>query len=723
MGQAISFADLGGIPAPPPQKQQSRGIDFSDLGGIPATAPQPTQAAPPAAPHTAMERLFGAHPLDDALSVVGTHLKNIVAAPYHAFADAPRDTQEQQDKGSTPADGAIPNALGQFGLGVDRMLVQPTRTALRTGIAQYKAGNIASKNDYDEQGNYHPSAVGSVMDAIPIAGPWARGVENDAHKYGAVPALLGLGTDIIAPTAASKAIAAIPHLPNTLLRNPLTRSADTPLPGTITTPRLRYQAAQRLGVNLDAADATGSPILQQVKNLNENSLTAAPTYGRAKAANLGAVDSATDNILNQMSPHDRTTGGTILQNDLRANHAGLQANATAGFDSLPQGIAIPGLEEVGKTAQDIARENSAYQQQFPSLKPTKAMNVVGDVGGLGPKPPPPVRLSPFVDEGGQPIPSSIQAPTRQPASFGTGQKLRSDLLDFTRNNPDIVQNQGNGFIQRLAGQTDDALTNASSSLTPEQLETFRAANSYWKDMKGTYDSPSSPYYSAVRPVGAGGVDPAKLSSGFGSQTPNFVTDLKSRVSPEGMGALQRGVAEKALGSAPGGGYNFQTFPRKFRSLPEDYAGELFGDHALRLNDLADTTHALNRDFNPSGSGRLNLKNAEMGEGGAAVGGAFLGRPEALLATGAYHAAQYGTAKLMNSPAFVKWLMTTPEESAAPALKTGIGNPFMKPIGLGAPIGAGDTSLRRLPNPLLQGQGILAAPDDSKTGLKRLPVRR
>jgi hypothetical protein len=700
--QAISFSDLGGIPAQPPARQQNRGIDFSDLGGIPASMP-PAQAAVPSVPQTAMQRLFGAHPIDDALNVVGTHVKNLAAGPYHAFTDAPQDQQEAQEMGTTPGSGLAARTLGHIGLGAARMLVNPTLNAARTSIQQARVGNTGlgtSQSEYDAQGNYLPTAASSAMDAIPLAGPWARGIENDARKHGAVPALLGLGTDVAAPMAAGKAISlagANPRLPDTLLRRPLTGVADTTIPGTITTPRLRYQAAQRLGVNLDAADATGSPVLQQVKNLNENSLFAAPTYGSAKAANLSAVDNATDSILNRMSPHDRTVGGTILQNDLRANQAGLQSNATAGFDSLPQGIPIPGLEEVGKTAQDIARENAAYQDLFPSLKPTKAMNVVGDVGGLGPKPPAPVRLSPFVDEGGKPIPSAVQASAPQAASFGTGQKLRSDLLDFTRNNPDIVQNQGNGFIQRLAGQTDDALTNASSSLTPAQLETFRQANAYWKDMKGTYDSPSSPYYSAVRPLGSGGVDPAKLSSGFGPQTPNFVADLQSRVSPEAMGAVQRGVAEEALGSAPGGGYNFSTFPRKFRSLPDDYAGELFGDHALRLNDLADTTHALNRDFNPSGSGRLNLKNAEMGEGGAAIGGVFLGHPGALLGTGIYHAAQYGTAKLMNSPGFVKWLMETP---SAPALKTGIGNRLVNPLesgaSLAAPVIGGGNSLRRLP---------------------------
>lgn len=68
------------------------------------------------------------------------------------------------------------------------------------------------------------------------------------------------------------------------------------------------------------------------------------------------------------------------------------------------------------------------------------MSVVDDIGSLGPQPSPPIRLSPFYDERGQPDHIVCQTPPRQQVSFGTGQKLRSDLPDFTLNNPDIVQN-------------------------------------------------------------------------------------------------------------------------------------------------------------------------------------------------------------------------------------------------------------------------------------------
>jgi hypothetical protein len=156
------------------------------------------KAAPVAAPtgQTATSRLLGDNPLSDLGSVVGSHLKNLVAGPYHAFADAPRNPEEAQEKGTGPNSGPIANALGQFGLGAARMFVNPTIDSGRAAISSFKAGN---KTD----------AANHAMDAIPIAGPWAKSIEDDAQTHGALPALAGLGVDIAAPAAISKGLGAI----------------------------------------------------------------------------------------------------------------------------------------------------------------------------------------------------------------------------------------------------------------------------------------------------------------------------------------------------------------------------------------------------------------------------------------------------------------------------------------------------------------------------------
>ena len=181
----------------PGQAPEAAGNDDWKVWQTPDTPP-PTQQAP----QTILQRAFGTGP-SSTLSSVGSHLANMVTGPYHAFADAPRNPQEQQIKGTNDSSGPISNALGQFGLGAARMFVEPTMDAGREAIKQAKAGNIAGK-EYDAQGNYSPNALGSAMDAVPIAGQWARSVETEAHQKGALPALAGMATDIAAPVGAGK---------------------------------------------------------------------------------------------------------------------------------------------------------------------------------------------------------------------------------------------------------------------------------------------------------------------------------------------------------------------------------------------------------------------------------------------------------------------------------------------------------------------------------------
>lgn len=205
---------------PPPGK-----VDYAALAKqAGATSSTPTADAPVAgagdygvpqpAAHSAVDMqpsllgspgraVFGDKPISDSISMAGSHLKNMVAGPYHAFTDAPRNPEEQSIKGAD-ADSSLPaRSLGQFGLGASRMLLQPTSDAMKEAGNQLKKGNYAPLNNYDGEGNYHPSVQSSLMDAVPIIGPWNRNFQNDANQKGIVPALAGLATDIYAPKAAA----------------------------------------------------------------------------------------------------------------------------------------------------------------------------------------------------------------------------------------------------------------------------------------------------------------------------------------------------------------------------------------------------------------------------------------------------------------------------------------------------------------------------------------
>lgn len=190
--------DLSAGLSPAPAKTSGASDDIDLSAGM--------NPAPQAAPPTPMsQKAFGANPVSGTLSSVGSHLLNMVAGPYHAFTDAPQNPAEQRIK-SLPGNSGI---LGQLDLGAARMFAEPTAKAIKQVGAQAKAGNYGlglKDTTYDDQGNYQPTALSSAMDAVPIAGPWARGVETEAHQKGALPALAGLGTDILAPIGAGKLI-------------------------------------------------------------------------------------------------------------------------------------------------------------------------------------------------------------------------------------------------------------------------------------------------------------------------------------------------------------------------------------------------------------------------------------------------------------------------------------------------------------------------------------
>ena len=172
------------------------------------TAPIPKPSASgsgaPTAPSTPrLQKAFGANPISDTLSSVGSHLANMVTGPYHAFTDAPQNAAEQRIK-NLPGNSGI---MGQLDLGAARMFAEPTIRAAQQVGTQAKAGNYglgAKDTTYDDQGNYKPTAFSSAMDAVPIAGPWARQVETEAHQKGAVPALAGLAIDALAPREIAK---------------------------------------------------------------------------------------------------------------------------------------------------------------------------------------------------------------------------------------------------------------------------------------------------------------------------------------------------------------------------------------------------------------------------------------------------------------------------------------------------------------------------------------
>ena len=432
-------------------------------------------------------------------------------------------------------------------------------------------------------------------------------------------------------------------------RGAIAGDVNAPIAGTDVTPAARYAAMQRVGVQPSAAEATNSTPLNIAEKVNQNSLTAAPTYAAARARNLDALNDYTHSLLDKMGPEDAEAGGAVVQKGLRYAQEDLQNQAAQGFKALDE--ATDGRMLQGKTLQQTAQRiydaNADYYKAHPDLVPTNAWNIVKDLAGAPEKTRSLTPVQQMQNDLSGSAAGSRSVPFQsRPMSFSEVHQLRSDLLEMVRANPDIVKNQATGWIQQLANAADQTMTQGAGALNPEGTQIYRAANQAWADMKATYDNPSHPFYSAVRTP-----SPSTLVKGI-QRTPEAAGQLVKALGRDGIGPIQRGVAEDLLGTTKEGNYNFGNFQGRLNKLPQGYAERLFSpDQLQHLRDIADTGTVLNADANPSGSARLGQGIAEGAEGLRSVTNLH-----ELAGNAVYHAGQYGLSKVMNYPGFVDWLM-------------------------------------------------------------------
>ncbi len=439
-------------------------------------------------------------------------------------------------------------------------------------------------------------------------------------------------------------------------RSALTKGVDEPIANTSTTPRQRYEAAQRSGVNLDLADATENPFAKGLKAVNQDSLFGSSTYEKARGARVAGLNDFTDTTVNEMSPLDRETGGYKLQDLFKNNQQSLKQASDEGHGYIQKTYGdapVADPSTLSSAAERIQQDQAQHLSEFPSLKPGKVSAVVDDAARFGKTKPTSVVDSGLVDEYGHSLPSTRQPEPTPPPTIGDALKARSGILDMYQNNPELVKSSSDAQLQQLVGATHDTVMD---SLPGDAQKTLRDAQLSFKEMKQKYDNPSSPLYDMVRTA-----NPSAKTAGIGPTTPESIRDLVGRVGDEGTGIMQRGMAEKLLGNAPGAdAYNFKAFPRQLSNLPQDYARELFGDENLqKLRDISDTSQALTKDLNPSGTAKQTQKLAEA---------------VTLLKTGGVAGLHYPLARLMNSPALVDMVMNPKPLVRAPRYATPIFQP-------------------------------------------------
>lgn len=646
----IDFSSIGGIPVNPPPPTGG-GIDFSSIGGKPV---QPAPVAPQAAPGM-LSRVYDAvvnskpfdllvnKPVADTLSGsanwTARHLADFSPGGWlqerlmRATGQlAPDQTLYDKVKDIATAPPTIEESkhplIGAFTRGLSGITTDLTDTAAGmtspVGIATMaaapvaKAGGLAgrlakvggstaaigfgAKGAYDAATNApdalkgDPDAIQKALGGAAMAAGGGAGLETAARDLAAGPGMFsGRMNERVAPNVTRSDMAA---------------------------------AAKAHDVNLDLADTTGSPVAKGVKKVVERTLGGSGTFEGNQQRNLQALEQWADDQLSSTGGQNvsRQMSGQMYKTSLQQDLDQLKTSATQKFTDLDRrlgGSPINGAQTVRAEASNILGENKSYYDAHPQMLPRDAWKNVQDLA------------------------------SKDNYSWSELHRLRSDIMEDYRNSPDKIKSQSEAWMQRMVKTIDDAMTNASSGLTPQDRQTFRDANEAWTQIKSTYDNPQHPYYSAIRAPGA-----SDIYAYLDKATPEFARQVKSTLGANAT-QFQREFVSRLL-DPKGNGVDFAGFQRRLNAVPAEYLEEMLGPQgAQQLRTLAATSKTLTDNANPSKTSDVMVKHGEMaGMASGMTASLITGNPiPAAVAIGT-PMAEKATATAMTKPSIVGRLSRT-----------------------------------------------------------------
>jgi hypothetical protein len=478
-----------------------------------------------------------------------------------------------------------------------------------------------------EQGNTSQSMGHSIAAAIPFAGPLAAGIGERAGTGDVAGATVEGLTYALAPKAIETVKSAPFEAPSTqgsLVPPPLQAMGSTaldasrrvgnrvagtgryadlvdePVQGSSYTKRDVYEAAKDNGVNLDLQQATGAPLPTVIKHGTESSIAGSGPIRANDARNIVAVQSWLDRLRNQMGFSDGTASkeqvGNAGKAALQQHQQGLESQAQDGFDQLTKevGNSQPDTSSIQAEAKKIVGDFSDYYEKHPELLPKRAWSILDNLANG-------VKSEASHSHGGA-LPAvdtsawDGTAPKEPPPdTWSDLQRLRSDLMNEYRSNPQIVGTQAEGWLKQMVGHIDDVMTDTATTLTPEQAATFREANDTWRQMKKTYDDPQSPLYSVVR-ANTG----MQAASTLSRLDPQYLRMI-SEASPETARNLRQTILDDVLDPKATGVLDPRNITKRLKNL--ERLGGLFTPEELhQIAMLGRVSDAVNQNLNPSGSG-------------------------------------------------------------------------------------------------------------------------
>lgn len=500
----------------------------------------------------------------------------------------------------------------------------------RVAEGQMSEGEEAA--DLAKQGEYSRAFAHGIASILPLIGPWeAQTVEQYYRQLGqgdvagAIGTLGGNAAVAAAMEAAPKVVGAagrgVKGIPGKIAEwQAPGRILDRPVsPGDLT-PRERYDAAKGMGVNLDRAQATNAPIPRMAKRVTENSLMGNRSFEENNAANVQALHSHAQGLLDQADPNNmsREDFGNQLQQALDAHkgqlidRAGTETKANGLLDQLDQrpmtreefgdearealeqhrqsmldqergiyedldkrlGDQGPKMDAVREKARGIYEKNKRFYDNHPeALKggDARVWSWVKDLAGVD-KP--------------EKVASAGSAKGAPADTWSDLQTARSHLLDVSRG-PEFVGDLATGWAKQLVGAIDETMTSAEKTpgLSAKDVKDFRQANAIHTRLKQLYDAPQSPFYWLARDEGI------KVADRLNSLSPQAARDFRESMGSvdreDLVGQQQRQFVQRLLDPAGNGQMDWDGFAGRWKKLPkEQTSAVLFPEHFDALDDLA-----------------------------------------------------------------------------------------------------------------------------------------
>lgn len=545
--------------------------------------PSQVQAAP------AESKSFGQGLWDSTVGGLGRAIK-------HYGIDLPQQHADEIQQKWQAGDhlGAIAAAVKAGGLGPGTDLLKDTA---KSQFDQFeKAADALTSPDGGSMGDRISAAMGhTAAGLIPVVGPAAAHVGEDLGEgmaSGHPGYALGEATGLLAPFAASKAADFIPK----------TASVKSPT----VTPHLDASEASAVqwmkdnNIPVDAATATGNPVVRNVQALLQNTIG---TSGKAKQFLTGqkdALQSAGEGLADQVAPAATAeTSGAGVRTALDKGVADLSSKATGAYTRLQniEQASAPQTVQVGTKTGSIIDPATGKPTQIPVTK-----DIIAPIDLTGAK----AALKPIQQELMQ-----VLTPAQQQFSkgltaingvLGAPDAISASVADQTLSGLKAILREDvpaqtkflvSKVIDQMSPQVDAAVAKLGPSAT-QALQDGRALTAAKYSTKGTLDALND--------------EPVKL---FGQLTQakdaniNLLRDVAAKA-PAAIPAVGRsvldGLIEKAYAEVEQGkpGATLTEWnklgPNTKRILFKD--PKLIGD----LDNFFNASKMVAKNPNPSGSG-------------------------------------------------------------------------------------------------------------------------